>query len=84
MMIGCAYVAFVIMVSPPDALLACLNPALALGSDTAMYFSGQYNGVQGFEQLWLFGLCPFAGAVLAVLFHELIYKPLVERVELQE
>eukprot|EP00350_Pseudokeronopsis_sp_OXSARD2_P012685 CAMPEP_0170551336 /NCGR_PEP_ID=MMETSP0211-20121228/9350_1 /TAXON_ID=311385 /ORGANISM="Pseudokeronopsis sp., Strain OXSARD2" /LENGTH=228 /DNA_ID=CAMNT_0010858439 /DNA_START=62 /DNA_END=748 /DNA_ORIENTATION=- len=80
LMIAGAYLSFLMMVSPPDKMLACLNPCVALGSDFAMYFSGQYNGVQGFEQLWLFGLCPFGGSLLAVFFHEVIYKRLVQNV----
>jgi|LauGreDrversion4_2_1035121.scaffolds.fasta_scaffold609152_2 glycerol uptake facilitator-like aquaporin len=50
---------------------AVLNPAIAIGTSFTMLFDlgGQY-----FQYVWLYGLLPFGGAVLAVLFHEFVFK----------
>jgi glycerol uptake facilitator-like aquaporin len=76
LIIASSYLAFLLMMSPPDQVIACLNPAIALGSSLSMYFSGRYNGTNGFHYLWIFGLFPFLGSMAGVLFHEFVYKKL--------
>ena len=50
---------------------AVLNPAISIGTNFTMLFN---QGVKYFSFVWLYGLVPIAGAVLAVVFHELIFK----------
>ena len=50
---------------------AVLNPAIAIGISFMQLFG---NGVDGFKYVWIYGLLPFAGAVAAVIFHELVFK----------
>jgi glycerol uptake facilitator-like aquaporin len=50
---------------------AVANPAIALGICLAGLFG---NGIKSFEAIYIYPTIPFAGAFLAVLFYELIYK----------
>lgn len=50
---------------------AVLNPAIAIGTSFMQLF---FRGSDGFKYVWLYGLIPFGGAVLAVIFHELVFK----------
>ena len=50
---------------------AVANPAIALGICLAGLFG---NGIKSFEAIWMYPTLPFAGAILAVLFYEIIYK----------
>lgn len=50
---------------------AVLNPAIALGTSFTQLFD---RGVDGFQEVWIYALLPFIGAVLAVLFHEFVFK----------
>ena len=50
---------------------AVLNPAIALGTSFTMLFD---KGAQAFSFVWLYTLLPFVGAILAVLFHEFVFK----------
>lgn len=50
---------------------SCLNPAIALGTSLMMLFA---DGGSGFKWIWLYGLVPFGGAILAVIFHEFVFK----------
>jgi len=50
---------------------ACLNPAIALGIFlTSIFFSPS----ESLKWIWLYPVMPMAGAVLAVIFYELVYK----------
>jgi len=50
---------------------ACLNPAIALGIFlTSIFFSPG----ESLKWIWLYPVMPMAGAVLAVIFYELVYK----------
>jgi glycerol uptake facilitator-like aquaporin len=44
-----------------------LNPAIGLGANIVM-------GAQGLKYIWLYAAVPFGGSILAILFHELVYK----------
>jgi glycerol uptake facilitator-like aquaporin len=48
-----------------------VNPATGIGMCIASLTKGNVAGVKAF---WIFGAFPFLGAVLAVLFHELVFK----------
>jgi glycerol uptake facilitator protein len=50
---------------------AVLNPAIAIGTSFTQLFD---RGTDGFQDVWIYGLLPFIGAVLAVLFHEFVFK----------
>ena len=50
---------------------ACLNPAIALGIFlTSIFFSPG----DSLKWVWLYPVMPFAGAIFAVIFYELVYK----------
>ena len=50
---------------------ACLNPAIALGIFLTSLF---FTPGQALKWVWLYPAMPFAGAILAVIFYELVYK----------
>lgn len=50
---------------------AVLNPAIALSTSLTQFMD---LGAEGFKWMWIYTLMPFAGAVLAVLFHEYVFK----------
>lgn len=50
---------------------AVLNPAIAIGTNFAMMFD---KGPKMFSYVWIYGLFPLAGSILAVIFHEFVYK----------
>ena len=50
---------------------AVLNPAIAIGTNFAMMFD---KGAKMFSYVWIYGLFPLAGSILAVIFHEFVYK----------
>ena len=50
---------------------AVLNPAIALGTSFCQLFA---LGGDGFKWVWIYTLLPIAGALIAVLFHEFVFK----------
>lgn len=50
---------------------ACLNPAIALGIFLTSLF---FHPGAALKWVWLYPVMPFAGAILAVIFYELVYK----------
>lgn len=50
---------------------AVLNPAIGIGTNFAMLFQ---NGSTYFQYVWLYALMPVGGALLAVVFYELVFK----------
>jgi glycerol uptake facilitator-like aquaporin len=50
---------------------ACLNPAIALGIFLTSLF---FHPGAALKWVWLYPVLPFAGAILAVIFYELVYK----------
>lgn len=49
---------------------AVLNPAISIGTNFAMLFDRSIL----FSYVWLYALFPLAGSVLAVIFHEFVFK----------
>lgn len=60
---------------------ACLNPAIALGTTIVMFFN---DGGIGFKWIWLYCSIPFGGAILAVTFHEFLYKKIKTAATVEE
>lgn len=50
---------------------AVLNPGIALGTSFTQLFA---YGAEGFKWVWIYTLLPFVGSILAVLFHEYVFK----------
>lgn len=46
---------------------AVLNPAIGFGADIISY-------PDGIKWIWVFSCMPFGGSILALIFHELIFK----------
>lgn len=46
---------------------AVLNPAIGFGA-------GIIEGADGLAWIWIYALFPFIGSILAVLFHEFVFK----------
>lgn len=67
------------MVRPPNkSTYAVLNPAIGFCNPLASLFLGETEPMKWF---WIYLCFPFAGAILAVLFHELVYKRIHENIE---
>jgi glycerol uptake facilitator-like aquaporin len=45
---------------------AVLNPAIGFGADIL--------SIEGWKWIWIYALVPFGGSVLAILFHEFVFK----------
>lgn len=50
---------------------AVLNPAIGVATSFTMLFD---HGGDLFKDVWIYGLLPFGGALLAVVFHEFVFK----------
>ena len=50
---------------------AVLNPAIAIGTSLTMLFD---KGPHYFKYVWVYSLFPLVGSVLAVVFHEFVFK----------
>lgn len=46
---------------------AVLNPAIGFGACIV-------EGVRGLDYIWVYALFPFIGSIIAVLFHEFVFK----------
>lgn len=72
LIISCAYVAARIMTGHPNVSSAsCLNPAIGLGTNIVMALDPHSIGL---EYAYIYAVMPLVGAVIAVLFHEFVYK----------
>ncbi len=69
--IACAYVAARAMTTGPNNGGSPLNPSIGVATNIVMSFKA---GGDSLKWIWIYGLFPFAGAVLALVFHELVYK----------
>lgn len=79
LIIAAAYVAALLMSSPPDQVMACLNPAIGISTTIVMAFGG--DGAQGVTWIWLYAGFPLIGGLVSVIFHEFVYKKVVETIE---
>jgi glycerol uptake facilitator-like aquaporin len=76
--VSASYVAAVLMAKPPSLGLGCLNPAIGISTTIVMTFGGE--GANGIKWIWLYGAMPLVGGVLAILFHEIIYKKVADSI----
>mgnify|MGYP001569583174 CR=1 FL=1 len=82
MIIASTYLACVIMVGAADiGGFGCLNPAIGMFTTLVMSFGGNSNGIKYF---WIYLCFPFVGAILAIIFHEVLYKNVQEAIEERE
>jgi aquaporin Z len=47
------------------------NPAIGIGISFTQLFA---VGIEGFSKIWVYAAFPLVGSILAVLFHEYVYK----------
>jgi glycerol uptake facilitator-like aquaporin len=72
LIIAGAYTGSILMVSPPNSSgFAVLNPAIGIASPLVSLVQGDFDPIKWF---WIYLAMPFAGSILALIFHELIYK----------
>lgn len=71
LIIAAAYVAAICMSSPPNDSMSCLNPAIGISTVLVMVFNSNSTGI---KWIWIYGAFPFLGGILAVIFHELVFK----------
>lgn len=57
--------------SPNLKKASVLNPAIGFGTNLVMSFD---DGSTGLKYFYVYAFMPLLGAVLSVLFHELVYK----------
>lgn len=57
---------------------AVLNPAIGFGSCLIQLYQSKSAN---FKWVWIYSLLPFTGAILAVLFHEFVFKKTQEVLE---
>lgn len=50
---------------------AVLNPAISIGTNFTMLFT---HGGGKFKWVWLYGGFPLLGGIIAVVFHEFVFK----------
>lgn len=48
-----------------------MNPAIGIGTCFVQLFA---DGGDAFKWVWLYGAIPFIGSIVAVLFHEFVFK----------
>lgn len=48
-----------------------LNPAISIGTELTQLFD---RGALDFKWVWVYALFPFAGAIVAIIFYEFIFK----------
>jgi phosphate/sulfate permease len=69
------------MVSGPEDYLACINPAVAIGASFQELYTGSADG---WRVSYVYLLSPFLGGILAVFFHEFIYKKVMTTIQESE
>jgi glycerol uptake facilitator-like aquaporin len=71
LILAASYVASMLIVIGPDRYLSPLNPAVSLG----IMFQQVYRGnAEGFKRIYIYLPFPLIGGLIAVFFHEFIYK----------
>ena len=77
LIIAASYLAAMLLVSGPDDYLSPLNPAVSLG----LMFQQAYNGIgNGFAAIYIYLPFPLLGGLIAVAFHEYVYKRVQETI----
>ncbi len=78
LIIAASYIASLLMVSAPNEYLASLNPAIAVGASFSQLYSSDARAI---SRIWLYGLIPFVGGLIAVIFFEIIYKKVAQTIK---
>ena len=79
LIISASYTAARQMTGAPYATDAsCLNPAIAIATNLTMLFD---KNSKGFEYAYVFLPMPFVGALVAVIFHEVVYKKTMDAIQ---
>jgi len=81
LIIASAYMGAMLMVCGPDNYITPLNPAVALGT---MFQQAYHGETAAFERIYVYLPFPLGGALLALLFHELVYKRVSETIRESE
>lgn len=55
-----------------------LNPAIGMMTTFVMTFGGIDTGIKYF---WIYLIFPFLGSILALIFHEVLYKNMQDSIE---
>jgi glycerol uptake facilitator-like aquaporin len=71
LIIAASYIAALLMVSGPSDYLSCLNPAVAFGASFEQTYAGSADG---WIRAYVYLPFPFLGGIIAVFFHEFVYK----------
>jgi len=77
LIIASAYLASILMCSGPDDYLTPLNPAVSFGQIFQQIFHNEWKGL---ARIYIYLPFPLIGGVLAVLFHEFVYKRVQEQI----
>jgi glycerol uptake facilitator-like aquaporin len=77
LIIASAYLSAMLLVSGPDNYLTALNPAIALGT---MFQEAYHGKSDGFARIYIYIPFPLIGGVVAVAFHEFVYKRVTETI----
>lgn len=70
-----------LMVQGPDNYITPLNPAVAFGTMFEQVYHGQADA---FARIYIYIPFPVFGGLVAVLFHEFIYKKVTETIKESE
>ena len=81
LLISASYIAALAFASPPTKPIACLNPAMGVSVPLIWLFDGNSSGI---KWIWVYAVFPFVGGFLSVLFHEFVYKKVVDTIEESE
>ena len=68
--ISVAYGSCVMLAKPISG--GCINPAVCVGINITNFLDG-FSG-SAIKWIWLYGLLPLAGSIIAILFYEFLYK----------
>lgn len=69
------------MVCGPDNYITPLNPAVAFGT---MFQQVYHNEADAFKRIYIYIPFPLIGGIIAVAFHEFVYKRVSETIKESE
>lgn len=81
LIIASAYVAAMMMACGPDDFITPLNPAIAFGTMFQQLYHGEGDA---FKRIYIYIPFPLLGGLIAVAFHELIYKRVSQTIQESE
>lgn len=81
LIIAASYIAALLMVAGPENYLGCLNPAIAIGASFQVLYTGSADG---WRVSYVYLPSPFIGGLIAVFFHEFVYKKVMKTIQESE